>query len=198
MNSLVAAELPTKHGLFEVRAFPGENAAQPHLLLLSKSPLGGRVPLVRIHSECWTGDVMGSLRCDCGEQLRLSSERIAAEGGAILYLRQEGRGIGLVDKLKAYNLQDEGMDTFEANHALGHASDARSYDLAVGMLDALGWKRVRLITNNPEKRDALQQAGIAVDEVVSLEIARTPHSENYLRAKERVAGHGRLDGGLDA
>lgn len=137
---------------------------------------------------------MGSLRCDCGEQLRLSSERIAAEGGAILYLRQEGRGIGLVDKLKAYNLQDEGMDTFEANHALGHASDARNYDLAVGMLDALGWTRVRLITNNPEKRDALQQAGIAVHEVISLEIARTPHSENYLRAKERVAGHGRLDG----
>ena len=147
------------------------------------------VPLVRPHSECLTGDVFGSRRCDCGAQLREAVERIADSGGYLLYLRQEGRGIGLYAKLDAYALQDTGLDTYEANLALGHQEDERSYLVAAQMLKALGVKRVRLISNNPEKVEALEQAGVEVVERVPCEVPLTLHAEEYLKTKKEKLGH---------
>lgn len=193
MNTEVIAELPTEHGEFEVRAFGSGVESQPHVMLLSKIKPRG-TPLIRVHSECWTGDVMGSLRCDCGEQLRMSLKRIAKEGGALLYLRQEGRGIGLVEKLKAYNLQDQGLNTFEANIALGHDEDARSYEMVPAMLKTLGWNSVRLMTNNPEKVHALSAAGIDVEAVVPVLVKPNSHSQLYHQAKRELKGHGQFDG----
>ncbi|MGB1481423.1 MAG: GTP cyclohydrolase II, partial [Flavobacteriales bacterium] len=140
------------------------------------------------HSECWTGDVVGSLKCDCGPQLEASLEKISKEGGAVIYLRQEGRGIGLVEKLKAYNLQDEGMDTFEANQALGHSKDGRRFDVAASILHELGWNRIRLLTNNPEKVGDLQSAGIEIEEVMPLVVPGNKHNRRYMAAKEAYAG----------
>ena len=126
----------------------------------------------------------GSLRCDCGEQLDRSFERIASEGGLLLYLRQEGRGIGLIEKLKAYNLQDGGLDTYEANEALGHQRDGRKFEVAAEMLAAMNIQHVRLLTNNPEKVEGLEQMGIVVVETVSLEVSPNQHNKKYLTAKE--------------
>lgn len=169
-------------------AFESGVSSQPHLLLCSsKEPV--ELPLVRVHSECWTGDVVGSLRCDCGPQLEASLKQVALEGGAVIYLRQEGRGIGLVEKLKAYNLQDEGMDTYEANEHLGHQRDARRFDVAAEMLGALGWNAIRLLTNNPDKVRDLQLAGIDVHEVVPIEMPPNEHNADYLSAKEEEVKH---------
>jgi len=146
-------------------------------------------PLVRVHSECLTGDVFGSLRCDCGPQLREALRRCSAEGGIIVYLRQEGRGIGIAAKLETYGLQDRGLDTFAANLALGHAADGRDYTVAAQMLLALGVRRIRLLSNNPEKQIQLQGYGI---EVVALEptgLHESPHNMRYLNAKRDQAGH---------
>ena len=192
MKPLVSARLPTDAGDFEVHAFESGVSSQPHLMLCSKKQPAA-LPLVRVHSECWTGDVMGSLRCDCGPQLDSSLKQVQKEGGAVLYLRQEGRGIGLVEKLKAYNLQDEGLDTYEANERLGHQRDARRFDVAAEMLASKGWTAIRLLTNNPDKVYDLEKEGIDVREVVALEMAPNEHNAEYLsaKAKEVKQGHTR-------
>jgi GTP cyclohydrolase II len=148
-----------------------------------RSAGGGVAPLVRLHSECLTGDIFGSERCDCGPQLREAIERISEAGGFLLYLRQEGRGIGLYSKLDAYALQDTGLDTFEANVALGHAEDERDYSAAAQMLDALGVPRIRLLTNNPDKADQLDRLGVKVAGVVPTGVFLSPANAGYLAAK---------------
>lgn len=168
----------------------------PHLALVQKNLLGedgtlrqsSSIP-VRIHSECMTGDVFGSRRCECGEQLSQAMQVLGQEdsAGVLLYLRQEGRGIGLVEKLRAYNLQDEGLDTFAANRALGHADDSRDYGDAIAMLRDLGAHEIQLMTNNPDKLQALSDAGFVVTRI-PLEIAPSPDNAEYLRAKA-LAGH---------
>lgn len=192
MKPLVSARLPTDAGDFEVHAFESGVSSQPHLMLCSKKQPAA-LPLIRVHSECWTGDVVGSLRCDCGPQLDSSLKQVQKEGGAVLYLRQEGRGIGLVEKLKAYNLQDEGLDTYEANERLGHQRDARRFDVAAEMLASKGWTAIRLLTNNPDKVYDLEKEGIDVREVVALEMAPNEHNAEYLsaKAKEVKQGHTR-------
>jgi GTP cyclohydrolase II len=148
---------------------------------------GGRVPLVRPHSECMTGDVFGSQRCDCGPQLREAVERIAAAGGFLLYLRQEGRGIGLYAKLDAYRLQDAGLDTYEANVALGHGEDERDYTVAAQMLLALGVRRIALLSNNPDKAEQLDRLGVAVTQRVPTGVHLSPDNAGYLAAKANRA-----------
>jgi GTP cyclohydrolase II len=152
-------------------------------------PMPEGVPLVRPHSECLTGDVFGSLRCDCGAQLREAVERIAGTGGFLLYLRQEGRGIGLYNKLDAYVLQDAGLDTYEANVALGHGADERDYTVAAQMLQALGSTRVALLTNNPDKGDQLSRLGITVTCQVPTGVHVSATNARYLAAKVRCGGH---------
>ena len=148
---------------------------------------GDRVPLVRPHSECMTGDVFGSQRCDCGPQLREAVERIAAAGGFLLYLRQEGRGIGLYAKLDAYRLQDAGLDTYEANVALGHDEDERDYTVAAQMLLALGVRRIALLSNNPDKAEQLDRLGVAVTQRVPTGVHLSPNNAGYLAAKANHA-----------
>lgn len=150
---------------------------------LARSTTGGAAPLVRLHSECLTGDIFGSERCDCGPQLREAIERITEAGGFLLYLRQEGRGIGLYSKLDAYALQDTGLDTYQANIALGHAEDERDYSAAAQMLDALGVSRIALLTNNPDKADQLDRLGITVASVVPTGVFLSPANAGYLAAK---------------
>jgi 3,4-dihydroxy 2-butanone 4-phosphate synthase / GTP cyclohydrolase II len=162
------ALLPTRHGNFRVVAFTDPATGTDHLALIAGNVQGEHGVLVRVHSECLTGDVLGSLRCDCGGQLELAMKRIAEESGILLYLRQEGRGIGLANKVRAYRLQDEGLDTVEANETLGFPSDARGYEVAAAMLATLGVSCVRLMTNNPVKVAALEAAGMKV-------VAREPH-----------------------
>jgi GTP cyclohydrolase II len=146
-------------------------------------------PLVRVHSECLTGDVFGSARCDCGPQLQESLRRIGNEGGVVLYLRQEGRGIGLYNKLKSYVLQEKGLDTFEANHALSFGDDLRTFDVACEMLKALGISKVRLLTNNPEKVKQLERGGVQVIEILSTGVFQNPFNSSYLRSKRKKHGH---------
>lgn len=184
MESLVTAFLPLAAGEFEILAYPSGVESQPHLVLKSVG-LANDVPLIRVHSECWTGDVAGSLKCDCGPQLHKSLVRVAQEGGAVIYLRQEGRGIGLVEKLKAYNLQEKGMDTFEANEALGHQRDGRDFGVASEILKDLGWRQVRLLTNNPDKVADLKKGGVEVVQVISLEIASNAHNMAYMQSKAK-------------
>lgn len=150
---------------------------------LERHAAGGPAPLVRPHSECLTGDVFGSQRCDCGPQLREAVERIADAGGFLMYLRQEGRGIGLYTKLDAYALQDAGLDTYEANVALGHGEDERDYTVAAQMLDALGVDRVALLTNNPDKAEQLDRLGVTVTESVPTGVFLSPANAGYLAAK---------------
>jgi GTP cyclohydrolase II len=151
---------------------------------------GGRPPLVRLHSECLTGDVFGSLKCDCGPQLREALRLIGeAGGGVLLYLRQEGRGIGLANKLRAYALQDRGLDTVEANQRLGFADDERGYAQAAAMLRALGLGEVRLLTNNPAKLMGLEAAGVRVVERVAHHMTANPHNAEYLETKRKKSGH---------
>lgn len=145
-------------------------------------------PLVRIHSECLTGDIFASRRCDCGPQLRYAKETFEQDGGIILYLRQEGRGIGLYQKLKAYALQNKGFDTFEANRLLGHGEDERDFSVAADMLGALDYQSCRLLSNNPEKAKSLQKSGINVTEIIPLPVFSTPENMNYIHAKQK-RGH---------
>ena len=168
--------------------FDGLVDGREHLALRLGTP-DPRTPLVRPHSECLTGDVLGSQRCDCGPQLREAVERITAVGGCLLYLRQEGRGIGLYDKLDAYTLQDEGLDTYEANLALGHDADERDYTVAAQMLLALGVTSVRLLSNNPDKAAQLGDCGLGVVEQVPTGVHLSPVNGGYLTAKARQGAH---------
>jgi GTP cyclohydrolase II len=181
----------------DVFSFHGLVDGREHLALalgdwaaaVARGASGGPPPLVRPHSECLTGDVFGSQRCDCGPQLREAVERIAATGGFVLYLRQEGRGIGLYAKLEAYALQDTGMDTYEANLALGHSEDERDYTVAAQMLGALGAGRVALLTNNPDKAEQLDRLGVTVAEQVPTAVHLSPANARYLAAKARRSAH---------
>ncbi|MEU3843969.1 GTP cyclohydrolase II [Streptomyces sp. NPDC028635] len=172
------AELVTFHGLTD---------GQEHVAVVLGEP--GPVPLVRLHSECLTGDVFGSARCDCGPQLREAVERIADRGGVLLYLRQEGRGIGLYNKLDAYALQDQGLDTYAANAALGLPEDARDYTAAAQMLTALGIGSLDLLSNNPDKAGQLRTLGLDVRDRVPTGVFSTPHNVRYLRAKALQTQH---------
>ena len=189
MELLVESRLPSKWGEYVMAAFGEEGDHHPHVVLHSNLTRlrSGRVP-VRIHSECMTGDVFASRRCDCGAQLVAAMDHFKQHGGLLIYLRQEGRGIGLVEKLRAYNLQDEGLNTFEANVAQGHAEDARKYGAAVTILRHLGVTSVSLLTNNPDKVRALEEAGL---DVLRLPIAVGAHRDNaaYLKAKADITGH---------
>jgi GTP cyclohydrolase II len=184
------AKLPTRFAeQAEIVAFRSDEDGAEHVALLVGVP-SGRPPLVRLHSECLTGDVLGSLKCDCGPQLDSALEAIAGSGwGILLYLRQEGRGIGLVNKLRAYALQDQGFDTVDANLRLGFADDERHYTLAARMLAALAQDEVRLLTNNPRKVEGLEAAGIRVSERVPLRAGDNPHSRGYLETKRSRSGH---------
>ncbi|MEQ1439534.1 GTP cyclohydrolase II [Fontimonas sp. SYSU GA230001] len=185
---IAESRLPTPFAEFRILVFRGADAKEHVVLALGE--LSGEPPLVRVHSECLTGDALFSQRCDCGAQLESALQRIAEAGrGAVLYLRQEGRGIGLGNKIRAYALQDQGADTVEANHQLGFPADAREYGVAVGLLRQLGLLRIRLMTNNPRKLDALRADGIEVVERVPLESGRNPHNERYLAAKAAKLGH---------
>jgi GTP cyclohydrolase II len=184
------AKLPTRFAeQAEIVAYRSDEDGAEHVALVVGSP-SGRPPLVRLHSECLTGDVLGSLKCDCGPQLDSALEAIAASGwGILLYLRQEGRGIGLVNKLRAYALQDQGFDTVDANLRLGFADDERHYTLAARMLAALAQEEVRLLTNNPRKVEGLEAAGIRVSERVPLKAGGNPHNRDYLDTKRSRSGH---------
>lgn len=180
----VCARVPTAVGEFQLCVYSNNLDDKDHLALIMGDPGGRSSVLVRIHSECFTGDVLGSRRCDCGEQLQRAMELVALEGqGVILYLRQEGRGIGLTEKLKAYNLQDDGLDTVEANLALGHQADERDYSMAAAMLDDLGIYSVRLMTNNPTKILDLQAMGIKVEERIPLVPTVYRDNQQYLVTK---------------
>ena len=187
IDSLVEARLPTRFGNFKLLAFPGENKDKEDLALIMGNVKNGI--LVRIHSECFTGDVLHSMRCDCGEQLDLAMDKISKEGnGIIVYLRQEGRGIGLVNKLKAYNLQDEGMDTVEANVALGFSAELRDYNNAIKILKSLGLEKIRSLTNNPSKVEELDKRGITVEPVTHKTEANKENRE-YLETKASKMNH---------
>lgn len=181
--------LPTAYGRFRVTAYKNTLTGEHHLALMMGEP-NGTPPLVRLHSECLTGDALGSQRCDCGAQLAEAQRLIAAEGrGVILYLRQEGRGIGLLNKLRAYALQDEGLDTVEANHQLGFPTDMRDYGVAAQILRDIGLSHVRLLTNNPDKVAGLERNGITVSERVPLVIQPIETNSHYLATKRTKMGH---------
>lgn len=187
LDQVAQTVLPTVHGRFQTHGFRSQLDGQEHLALVNG---GDDIPLVRLHSECLTGDVLGSLRCDCGPQLQTALQLIGDQGGLVLYLRgHEGRGIGLAEKMRAYALQDAGLDTIAANEALGHPAEARAYWPAAHMLRALGRSRIRLLTNNPEKAAALVRYGIDVVEVVPLRIAPNPFNQTYLDTKRTRLGH---------
>ncbi|HMQ60761.1 MAG TPA: GTP cyclohydrolase II [Flavilitoribacter sp.] len=184
------APIPTSWGDFQMIAFaPSADDWMPHLALVSKGYDPEQPALVRIHSECITGDLFGSRRCDCGEQLSKSLSLISSNSGILLYLRQEGRGIGLINKLKAYELQDMGLNTIEANIHLGQAIDARHYDIAVEMLRELGVKQIHLLTNNPDKVQAFEESDVKVLSRIPLIIEPGDANIDYLRTKQREMGH---------
>jgi len=183
-------DLPTPWATFRLHAFVEKSTGKEHLALTLGAIDDGQPVLARIHSECLTGDALFSQRCDCGAQLETALRKIAAEGrGALLYLRQEGRGIGLVNKIHAYRLQDAGADTVEANQELGFAPDQRDYRLCQPMLRQLGVASLRLMTNNPRKITALETMGVQVVERIPLEVNRNPHNERYLSTKALKLGH---------
>ncbi len=188
---IAEANFPSRFGSFRIFGFEGHrDEIVEEAVALTLGDLTGSAPLVRIHSQCLTGDVFHSLRCDCRMQLELSLQMIAAEGrGLLLYELQEGRGIGLLNKLRAYELQDGGADTVEANEQLGFEADLRSYELPAGIIHHFGIPAVRLLSNNPDKINALERAGIQVVERVPCIIAPTDSTEDYLRTKKEKLGH---------
>ncbi len=206
MKKIAEADFPTRWGAFRILGFEGQRTEPgpcgeaaagaegkgevEDLVALVMGDIHSAPPIVRIHSQCLTGDVFGSLRCDCRLQLEMALTRIAGAGaGILLYEQQEGRGIGLMAKLRAYELQDQGRDTVEANEELGFAADCRGYELPAAVLKLMGVAEVRLITNNPEKVAALESAGIAVTERISAEVEPQESFERYLRTKQEKMGH---------
>src|SRR5258707_1259243 len=189
-RAVARAELPTRYGRFTIYGFRGRGSQEEAVALVRGNLRGKSAPLVRVHSQCLTGDVLTSLRCDCRAQLELSLKKISkAPSGILLYLPQEGRGIGLMNKLRAYQLQDGGMDTVEANESLGFAADARDYDFSADVLKQLGAKKIRLLSNNPEKVRQLENAGIEVSERVPCEPRISKTSRAYLKTKKSKMGH---------
>ena len=189
-GTLVSCRLPTRFGEFDLHGLVDPKTGAEHAAMSLGCLDDGEPVLTRLHSECLTGDTLYSLKCDCGAQLEGGLAAIAAAGrGLLLYLRQEGRGIGLVNKIRAYALQQAGADTVEANRLLGLPDDARDYAIAAQMLGHLGVKRVRLLTNNPAKVDALQHLGVEVVERLPLHMPSNPHNQGYLQTKSRRMGH---------
>jgi GTP cyclohydrolase II len=189
-----SSRLPTAWGVFTIHGFEDDQSGQEHVALtlgdVANNISGAEPVLTRIHSECLTGDALFSLRCDCGSQLKAAMEQIAKQGrGVLLYLRQEGRGIGLINKIKAYHLQDSGADTVEANEQLGFGADMRDYSMIEPMLEHLKVSRIRLLTNNPRKVKALEQMGFQVSERIPLQTGKNPHNVAYLATKAGKLGH---------
>ena len=186
----VQVEMPTIYGDFQLRAFKDQSNDQDHLVLTKGTWTKDESVLVRVHSSCLTGDIFGSCRCDCGPQLHKAMELISQEGkGAIVYMNQEGRGIGLLNKLKAYKLQEEGLDTYEANEKLGFKPDERDYGIGAQMLRAIGIRNMKLMSNNPKKRTGLIGYGLQITENIPLEIESNIHNERYLQTKRDKMGH---------
>lgn len=189
MESIASAEIPTEYGNFSVRAYPYQLESMPNLALTTPDLDVSRPVYVRIHSECMTGDVFGSSKCDCGDQLHFAMNWVQQHGGIIIYLRQEGRGIGLVNKLKAYKLQELGFDTREANLELGFHEDARDYTAAIEILEDMGVRQIKLMTNNPEKIHAFSESSIQVIDRVPVEIQPKRENLGYLKTKKHDMGH---------
>jgi GTP cyclohydrolase II len=190
LRRIARAELPTRYGRFQIYGFEGRGPEEEAVALVRGNLRGRSAPLVRVHSQCLTGDVLTSLRCDCRAQLELSLKKIGqAASGILLYLPQEGRGIGLMNKLRAYELQDGGMDTVEANESLGFAADARDYDFSARILKELGATRIRLLSNNPEKVRQLERAGIRVVQRVPCQPRVSKISRAYMQTKKTKLGH---------
>lgn len=190
IEELVRVDMPTKHGEFKLVAFKEKTNGGEHLALIKGEWQPDEAVLTRVHSSCFTGDILGSFRCDCGEQLQKAMKMVEAEGkGVILYMNQEGRGIGLINKLKAYKLQEEGMDTVEANLHLGFGMDERDYGVGAQILRNLGISKLKLMSNNPRKRAGLKGYGLEIVDIVPIEIAPNPHNEKYLKTKRDKLGH---------
>lgn len=190
LRQAATAKLPTEFGDFEIHAYEDLAGGKTHVALVLGEIGDGHGVLARLHSSCLTGDVFHSARCDCGPQLHTAMERIAAEGrGVILYLDQEGRGIGLANKIRAYALQDEGYDTVEANERLGFGADQREYGLGVRILSDLGVRSMRMLTNNPRKRAGVETHGMSVSELLPIEIPASEFTRRYLRTKKEKLGH---------
>jgi 3,4-dihydroxy 2-butanone 4-phosphate synthase / GTP cyclohydrolase II len=190
IEEIVRIDMPTQYGDFKLVAFKEKNSTNEHLALIKGNWEKDEAVLTRVHSSCFTGDILGSLRCDCGEQLHKAMKMVEKEGkGAILYMNQEGRGIGLLNKLKAYQLQEQGMDTVEANVHLGFQMDERDYGIGAQMLRHLGITKLRLMTNNPKKRVGLIGYGLEIVENIPIEVDPNPHNEKYLQTKRDKLGH---------
>ena len=190
LEDLVQTPIPTNHGEFILHYYGNAPDKKEHIALVKGDVAGKEHVPVRIHSECFTGDVLGSKRCDCGEQLAMAMEYVNQAGfGIVVYLRQEGRGIGLLKKLQAYNLQDQGMDTVDANIHLGHLADEREYTVAAMILQILQVKSVKLMTNNPKKIESLQKLGIAVTDRIPMEATVHDYNVDYLKTKAKKMDH---------
>jgi GTP cyclohydrolase II len=200
VEQVAAAEFPTRWGKFRIFGFQGEfgegtsspkdASRKEEAVALVMGDVHAKPPLVRIHSQCLTGDVFGSLRCDCRQQLEMALAMIAEQGaGVLIYEQQEGRGIGLMAKLQAYELQDTGLDTVEANERLGFKADQREFAMPAGILKALGVSKVRLLSNNPDKVAALERGGVEVVERIPCEVTPSSHAEDYLKTKKEKMGH---------
>jgi 3,4-dihydroxy 2-butanone 4-phosphate synthase/GTP cyclohydrolase II len=195
IEEVVRVDMPTRYGHFKMVAFREKHTQNEHMALIKGEWEKDEPVLVRVHSSCFTGDILGSLRCDCGEQLHKALEMIEKEGkGIVLYMNQEGRGIGLMNKLRAYKLQEEGMDTVEANLHLGFPMDKRDYGVGAQILRYLNVSKLRLISNNPKKRAGLIGYGLEIVESVPIKIKPNPYNEKYLTTKRDKLGHRILDG----